>query len=249
MQTLQELIEARDVGAIKAYMAEHRLVVDGNKIVPIDANAVNSFKSLESFWNQQQQIKKILLNSLYGALLNKGLRFYDERVGQSVTLTGRSIVRHMNAKSNEAVTGKYNYTGEAIVYADTDSVAPNTMVRTSKGEMQIQELFDQCQIKWSMGDKQYATDDRFMVLSGSLIDTDEKFTRINYVYRHKTKKRRFAVHTTGEKTVVVTENHSLMIQRDNDLVEIKPMDLKQGDRVLVINTPTHSIGVYNDKKI
>lgn len=59
--------------------------------------------------------------SRYGALLNEGLRFYDERLGQSVTLTGRSIARHMNAKANEVITGVYDHTGEAIVYADTDS--------------------------------------------------------------------------------------------------------------------------------
>lgn len=79
------------------------------------------YKYLEGFWNQRQQARKILLNSLYGALLNEGLRFYDERMGQSVTLTGRSIVRHMNAKINEVITGEYDYRGEGIVYADTDS--------------------------------------------------------------------------------------------------------------------------------
>ena len=78
-------------------------------------------KYWNGYWDQRQQARKILLNSLYGALLNEGLRFYDERLGQSVTLTGRSIVRHMNAKINEAITGKYDYRGDAIVYADTDS--------------------------------------------------------------------------------------------------------------------------------
>src|SRR6185437_14454781 len=73
------------------------------------------------YWNQRQQARKILLNSLYGALLNEALRFYDERMGQSVTLSGRSVVRHMNATINELITGKYDYKGEAIVYADTDS--------------------------------------------------------------------------------------------------------------------------------
>ncbi len=73
------------------------------------------------FWNQRQQARKILLNSLYGALLNEGLRFYDERLGQSVTLTGRSIVKHMNSKINEVICGVYDYKGDAIYYSDTDS--------------------------------------------------------------------------------------------------------------------------------
>lgn len=76
---------------------------------------------LVDFWNQRQQARKILLNSLYGALLNKALRFYDERLGQSTTLSGRMIVQHMNAQINQIVTGEYDHRGEAIVYADTDS--------------------------------------------------------------------------------------------------------------------------------
>jgi DNA polymerase elongation subunit (family B) len=121
MQSLKKLVDARDVEGIKAFMAEHNMVVRGNAIVPVDDETKKKFKALEEFWNQRQQARKILLNSLYGALLNEGLRFYDERLGQSVTLTGRSIVRHMNGKSNEVITGAYDYTGDAIVYADTDS--------------------------------------------------------------------------------------------------------------------------------
>ena len=73
------------------------------------------------FWDQRQLARKILLNSLYGAILNQGCRFYDHRIGQSVTLTGRSIARHMNSKINELITGVYDYKGQAIIYADTDS--------------------------------------------------------------------------------------------------------------------------------
>jgi hypothetical protein len=127
MQTLQELIGARDVAGIKAFMAEHNMVLREGKIVPADDGSRKKLKAVSGFWNQRQQARKILLNSLYGALLNEGLRFYDERVGQSVTLTGRSIVRHMNAKVNEVLCGLYDYTGRAIVYADTDSCYFNAM--------------------------------------------------------------------------------------------------------------------------
>ena len=73
------------------------------------------------YWDKRQLVKKINLNSLYGALLNPGSRFFDERLGQSTTLTGRCIARHMAAKVNEVITGKYDYYGDAIVYGDTDS--------------------------------------------------------------------------------------------------------------------------------
>jgi DNA polymerase elongation subunit (family B) len=74
------------------------------------------------FWDKRQLVKKINLNSLYGAILNPGCRFFDIRIGQSVTLTGRCITRHMAAKTNETITGHYDHKGESIIYGDTDSV-------------------------------------------------------------------------------------------------------------------------------
>ena len=76
----------------------------------------------KAFWDKRQLVKKINLNSLYGAILNAGCRFFDPRIGQSTTLTGRVIARHMDAFVNEAITGKYDHVGEAIIYGDTDSV-------------------------------------------------------------------------------------------------------------------------------
>ena len=75
----------------------------------------------EEYWDKRQLVKKINLNSLYGAILNSGCRFFDKRIGQSTTLTGRQIVRHMAAKVNEIITGEYDYRGKAIIYGDTDS--------------------------------------------------------------------------------------------------------------------------------
>jgi hypothetical protein len=86
-----------------------------------DQEKAKLFKEQEGYWDRMQQARKILLNSLYGALLNEAMRFYDKRIGQSVTLTGRCIVRHMCAEMNRIITGKYDYKGEAVVYSDTDS--------------------------------------------------------------------------------------------------------------------------------
>ena len=74
------------------------------------------------FWDKRQLVKKINLNSLYGAILNPGCRFFDIRIGQSVTLTGRCITKHMAAKVNEVITGTYDHRGDSVIYGDTDSV-------------------------------------------------------------------------------------------------------------------------------
>jgi DNA polymerase elongation subunit (family B) len=75
----------------------------------------------EEYWDKRQLVKKINLNSLYGAILNPGCRFFDKRIGQSTTLTGRQIAKHMAAKVNEIICGEFNHTGKAIIYGDTDS--------------------------------------------------------------------------------------------------------------------------------
>jgi len=76
----------------------------------------------QEYWDKRQLVKKINLNSLYGAILNPGCRFFDNRIGQSTTLTGRAIAKHMDSFVNECIFGKYDHTGDAIIYGDTDSV-------------------------------------------------------------------------------------------------------------------------------
>jgi DNA polymerase elongation subunit (family B) len=73
------------------------------------------------YFDKRQLVRKILLNSAYGALLNEHCRFYDKRIGQSVTLSGRQIVKHMMSSINETIAGEYSHDGQAIVYGDTDS--------------------------------------------------------------------------------------------------------------------------------
>jgi DNA polymerase elongation subunit (family B) len=76
----------------------------------------------KAFWDKRQLVKKINLNSLYGAILNPGCRFFDKRIGQSTTLTGRRITRFMAGKTNELLLGKFDHLGDCIIYGDTDSV-------------------------------------------------------------------------------------------------------------------------------
>lgn len=108
----------KDAKVVAQVMVNHGFVIEDGRIKATNEADANYWKT---FWNQRQQARKILLNSLYGALLNSSMKFYDKRIGQSVTLTGRSIAKHMNSKINEIITGEYDFKGEAIIYADTDS--------------------------------------------------------------------------------------------------------------------------------
>lgn len=115
---LKELISEGHKKRVVQYMNQHNLMVKDGKAIHRDQKQL---KSIIGFWDKRQLVKKINLNSAYGALLNAGSRFFDQRLGQSTTLTGRTITKHMAAKTNEMITGKYDHYGDAIVYGDTDS--------------------------------------------------------------------------------------------------------------------------------
>ena len=109
--------EAIIPGLLKRWYAERKDMQKKLKEAVVSGN-----KEQEEYWDKRQLVKKIVLNSLYGAILNPGCRFYDKRIGQSVTLTGKQIDKHMAAQVNQIITGQYNHTGDAIIYCDTDSV-------------------------------------------------------------------------------------------------------------------------------
>lgn len=69
---------------------------------------------------------------LYGALTNLYFRFYDLRMGESTTGTGRMILRHQCSKVNEVLGGEYDYNGDAIIYGDTDSTYFKTFASSNE---------------------------------------------------------------------------------------------------------------------
>ena len=101
-------------GLLERWYAERQVLQGKKKEATTDAE--------KAFYDKRQLVKKINLNSLYGAILNPGCRFFDKRIGQSTTLTGRAITKHMGAETNRMFTGDYDHTGDTIVYGDTDSV-------------------------------------------------------------------------------------------------------------------------------
>lgn len=115
---LAEFIAEGNKKRVVQYMNQHNLEVKNGKAIHRDQALL---KRLIGFWDKRQLVKKINLNSAYGALLNAGSRFFDQRLGQSTTLSGRTVTRHMASKTNEMICGEYDHYGKAIIYGDTDS--------------------------------------------------------------------------------------------------------------------------------
>lgn len=86
-----------------------------------DPSKKSEYQEKADFYDRRQLIKKILLNSLYGSIGNSSSAWFDNRIAQSTTLTGRCIVKHMGSKINEVIAGEYTHKGKALIYSDTDS--------------------------------------------------------------------------------------------------------------------------------
>ena len=90
--------------------------IDTSSWSPEDQAKYKELQQRVLYYDQLQYIFKIKLNSLYGALLNKHFRFYDERLGESTTGTGRAILKFQCSKVNEILTGTFDPLGDAILY-------------------------------------------------------------------------------------------------------------------------------------
>lgn len=229
------MIEKGSAQEIANYCKENNLTIKDGRIVPINEDIKAYCKSQIPFWWQRQQARKILLNSLYGALLNEALRFSDERMGQSVTLTGRSISRHMNAYINEILTGEYDHTGKAVIYADTDSISFDSQILSSHGSQTIEDLFLNCSVFKNVKDKEYAYDPDLKVMSYDPKTDLATMMPIEYIYRHKVSKAKWKVTDNFGNEVIITGDHSIMVERDGNLMEVKPAEILETDVLISIN--------------
>jgi len=212
-------------GLLERWYAE-RQIMQANKKAATDPKEI-------ALWDKKQLVKKINLNSLYGAILNPGCRFNDPRIGQSTTLTGRAIAQHMAGHINKCITGHKDHVGEAIIYGD--SVTGDTIIHTDSGEITIEELFSQCPTNGTIDGKEYGLQSEAKVVGFNASEDSTIMSKISYVMRHKTKKKLYKITLQNDKTVTVTEDHSIMVDRDGFLLEVRPTDILDTDLIICLN--------------
>ena len=182
------------------------------------------------FWDKRQLVKKINLNSLYGALLNAGSRFFDIRMGQSTTLNGRCVAKHMAAQVNAIFTNDYNHIGETIIYGDTDScyfsAYPIYKGQIEQGEIEwtrekIIELYD------AVSEEVNATFPQFM---NQAFNCPTNYGEIIKAGREVVASKGLFI-TKKRYAVLIYDKEGKRKDKDGELGEIKAMglDLKRAD--------------------
>lgn len=83
-----------------------------------------------------QHAYKIILNSTYGYCANKHAPLGDLEIGESVTLTGQSVIKKSNELVEDFITKRYPEIKDAssvVIYNDTDSVYLSLKVMEEQG--------------------------------------------------------------------------------------------------------------------
>ena len=96
---------------------------DKEKIDKRDKNKLYEVEKDINRLNNQQMAVKILMNSLYGAMSNEHFRYYDDRISESITLSGQLAIRW----AERAINGYLNKILDSnnidyVIAIDTDSL-------------------------------------------------------------------------------------------------------------------------------
>lgn len=92
------------------------------------------------FFDKTQNIFKLKLNSTYGACGNRFFKFYDIRLAESTTKTGREVLMHMARKIGESLEGAYSYPNGSVIYGDTDSCYFKTHASDVEEALQVANI-------------------------------------------------------------------------------------------------------------
>lgn len=182
---------------------------------------IDENKTLQSRYDKKQLPLKILANSWFGAygapyIFNWG----DTDCAEETTCLGRQYLRLMVKHFHEK-HGFKPLVGDSVTY-DTP-----VYIKYKNGELDIKPICDLFNDNSKFLDKEGFRDYEekpFEIL------TVNGWKSINYVYKHETTKQIHRI-ITKDRLVNVTEDHSLF----QDGVQIKPSNLKRGDKIDVYN--------------
>jgi hypothetical protein len=111
-----------------------------------------------------------------------------------------------------------------------DSVHGDSIINTDAGTYTIEDLYNKQNEKSIRKDKEVIPVD-----FKSLNWTEERgihYSKVKNIIRHKTSKKKFKI-KAGNKEVIVTEDHSIIVFRNGEKIEVKPSEIKTSDKVLI----------------
>lgn len=175
---------------------------------------------------------KTLINSLYGAQGNKSFILANEKVAQAITGNGRFFIKSFGKRIENHLQSLLKWNKPYYIYSDTDSCVGDTLISTSLGKIKIEDLFEKSGeiVKNENGSFVKRLDKKILAKSmNSKFEIQDK--KIIYVMKHKVNKRMFKI-SVNNKSVIITEDHSVMIKQNNKLISVKPNEILKTDELI-----------------
>lgn len=188
-----------------------------------------------SYYQSQQMTKKILINSLYGAMANKGFSLFNEKIAQSITGNGRFFIQYTADKIEKKLQEIKPSNTSFVVYGDTDSCVGDTIIETKHGRIKIEDFYE----KTAGNFNQYTPygwikkPHRKILVKSMSENFEVEYKPVKYIMKHIVKKRMYKIKTHGRE-VIITEDHSVIINRDGKLQSVKPKDILKTDKLIFI---------------
>jgi hypothetical protein len=127
---------------------------------------------------------------------------------------------------------------DVSIYADTDSCDRSTTVRTDMGLSTIEDWYNRCIENGSggetvVGHESVLTRDRILNYSDK---SGIYYAPVKRIIRHKVSKSKWKLKTKSGKEVIVTNDHSMIVFRNGQKIEVKPSEILKTDKILVLKT-------------
>lgn len=216
---------------------------------------VSELKKEADYYNALQMALKLVLNGSYGAFATKYFILFNEHVAGTITAEGRALTQTMsrdnknywyNLWHNDIELHKKLSVKNATqiaenenvsIYADTDSVEGSSIIRTNNGNFTISELYNRNIINGSAGNtinghESVSTDDKVL----NYANDELYYANVKRIIRHKVTKPKWKLKTKSGEEIVVTNDHSMIVFRDGNQIEVKPSEIILTDKILVIKT-------------
>ena len=116
---MERMYEERRAFKKKMLDAKRRL----KELKSTDGEEIRSLKNEIAKFHNFQQVRKIQLNSAYGAIGNEYFRYFDIDIAEAITISGQLSIRWIEGHLNQFLNKTLGTKGEDyIVASDTDSV-------------------------------------------------------------------------------------------------------------------------------
>jgi len=123
-----------------------------------------------------------------------------------------------------------------LVYGDTDSVDYQTVINTDNGDFTIEDLYNRNIQNGTAGitlKGHESVNCKELVLNWN---ENKKlyYTPVKRIIRHKVSKPKWKLKTKNGKEIIVTNDHSMIVFRNNEKIEVKPSEILKTDKILII---------------